>query len=120
MAVTHSRSLDPPTAACGSCGQPISAGFQLRGGDIRCWRHVIAHPAVWRRSVITALIVGTILTAINQGNLILQHGFTHEILLKMALTYCVPFCVSTSGGLGAARTHFRQPSSDPFPIERSG
>jgi hypothetical protein len=66
-------------------------------------QHVIIHPAVYRRSLLTALLVGTLLTAINQGNLILRHGFTREFLLKMALTYCVPFCVSTSGALGAAR-----------------
>jgi hypothetical protein len=95
------------TAGCGWCGRPVPPGFQLRGGDLRCWRHVVAHPAVWRRSLLTALIVGTILTAINQGNLILSHGFTREILLKMALTYCVPFCVSTSGALGAARVRER-------------
>jgi hypothetical protein len=99
-----------PTAACGRCGRRMALGFQLRGGDLRCWRHVISHPAVWHRSLVTALIVGTVLTAINQGNLILQHGFTREILIKMALTYCVPFCVSTSGALGAARTHFRRPN----------
>jgi hypothetical protein len=73
---------------CGACGRRIAAGFRVRGGDIRCWRHVVRHPAVWYRSLGTALIVGTILTAINQGNLILAHGFTQEILLKMALTYC--------------------------------
>jgi len=69
---------------------------------------VVQHPAVWRRSLATAAIVGTILTTINQGNFILSHGFSHEILLKMGLTYCVPFCVSTSGALGAARIRTRQ------------
>jgi hypothetical protein len=64
---------------------------------------VVQHPAVWQRSLLTAVLVGTVLTAINQGNLIVRHGFSHEILVKMALTYCVPFCVSTSGALGAAR-----------------
>lgn len=67
----------------------------------------MSHPAVYQRSVLTALLVGTILTVINQGNLILSHGFTQEILLKMGLTYCVPFTVSTSGALGAARISAR-------------
>lgn len=91
------------TARCGICGRTLRPGFRLRGGVLRCGRHVILHPAVWKRSLITALIVGTILTAINQGNLILSHGISGEIALKMGLTYCVPFCVSTSGALGAAR-----------------
>ncbi len=81
---------------------PASAATALRGGDVRCARHVLTHPSVWKRALLTALIVGTILTAINQGNLIVRHGFTNEIAIKMALTYCVPFCVSTSGALGAA------------------
>jgi hypothetical protein len=81
----------------------VPPGYRVRGGDLRCVRHVLAHPAVYRRSLLTALLVGTVLTAINQGNLLLRHGFSQEILLKLALTYCVPFCVSTSGALGAAR-----------------
>jgi hypothetical protein len=92
-----------PAPRCGRCGRPVPPGYRLQGGDLRCWRHVLPHPAVWKRSLITALIVGTILTAINQGNFIVHSGFSHQILLKMALTSCVPFCVSTSGALGAAR-----------------
>jgi hypothetical protein len=58
---------------------------------------------VLRRALITALIVGTVLTAINQGDRILAGDVSAIVLLKMALTYCVPFIVSTSGALGAAR-----------------
>jgi len=90
---------------CSTFPRTVRPGYRLRGGELSCWRHVALHRTVWRRAVVTALIVGTIVTAINQGNLILSHGFTHEILLKMALTYCVPFFVSTSGALGAARVH---------------
>ena len=101
-----SEPLDTEAAAagprCGRCGRRLRPGFRLRGGDLRCGRHVIMHRAVWRRSLITAAIVGTILTAINQGNLIASHGYSREIVLKLCLTYCVPFYVSTSGGLGAA------------------
>jgi hypothetical protein len=100
---------------CGTCGRSIAAGFRVRGGDIRCWRHVIPHPAVWHRSVGAALVIGTILTIINQGNLILQHGFTGETLLKMGLTYCVPFCTSTFGALGAARARFTPRGAEPRP-----
>ena len=66
---------------CGRCGRPVPPGYRLRGGDLRCrWWHALLHPAIYRRSLITALIVGSVLTTINQGNLILSHGFTHEIL----------------------------------------
>lgn len=56
-----------------------------------------------RRALITALIVGTVLTAINQGDRIIAGDISAIVFLKMALTYCVPFLVSTSGALGAAR-----------------
>jgi len=52
-----------------------------------------------RRSLITALVVGTILTAINQGNLIVQGNLSPILLWKIPLTYCVPFCVATWGAL---------------------
>jgi hypothetical protein len=82
---------------------PLRPGYRLRGGALRCFRHAITHPAVLRRALITALIVGTILTAINQGDLLLAWNVSPRVFVKMALTYCVPFCVSTSGALGAAR-----------------
>lgn len=105
--------MDGVAGRCSWCGRSVPPGYRLRGGDLRCWRHVVAHSAVWRRSLLTALIVGTILTSINQGNFIVHSGVSEQILLKMGLTYCVPFCVSTSGALGAARirTRGRAPSA---------
>jgi hypothetical protein len=52
-----------------------------------------------RRSFLTALVVGTILTAINQGNILLQGEFPAVLAWKIPLTYCVPFCVATWGAL---------------------
>jgi hypothetical protein len=56
-----------------------------------------------RRSLLTALLVGTLLTAINQGDRIVRGDLSRGAAVKIALTYCVPFAVSTSGALGAAR-----------------
>ena len=50
--------------------------------------------AIVRRSLIVALVVGTILNIINQGDLLLVGEFNW---VKAALTYCVPFCVATYG-----------------------
>lgn len=61
-------------------------------------------------SLITALIVGTVLTTINQGDRILGGDITTRVVLKMGLTYCVPFCVSTSGALGAMQIDDRERS----------
>jgi hypothetical protein len=63
-----------------------------------------------RRSLVIALIVGTILTAINQGNLIAQGTFPAVLAWKIPLTYCVPFCVATTGALLNARAG-RNPES---------
>lgn len=88
---------------CVVCSRPLRPGYRLRGGDTCCLRHAVCHSVVARRAFVTALVVGTVLTAINQGDRILGGDVTPMMLLKAALTFCVPFVVSTSGALGAAR-----------------
>lgn len=56
-----------------------------------------------RRSLIVAVIVGTILTAINQGNVILSGDFPPSLYWKIPLTYAVPYCVATTGAILNAR-----------------
>ena len=48
-----------------------------------------------KKAFFTALVVGTILTAINHGDVIVSGGFPPA--LKIILTYCVPYCVTTWG-----------------------
>jgi hypothetical protein len=55
-----------------------------------------------RRSFFTALVVGSILTAINHGNTIAGGDIPADLYWKIPLTYCVPFCVATWGALGTA------------------
>ena len=54
---------------------------------------------VVRRAAKVALIVGTTLTLINQGDFMLA-GMAPN-LIKMALTFLVPYCVSTHGAVTA-------------------
>jgi|TARA_B110000914_G_scaffold189163_1_gene174449 hypothetical protein len=54
-----------------------------------------------KRALMTALVVGTILTMINHGDVILEGGSLNY--LKVSLTYCVPFCVTTWGSLHGKR-----------------
>jgi hypothetical protein len=49
-------------------------------------------------------IVGTILVAINQGDLLLAGTVPVEALWKILLTYCVPYCVSTYASVSAIRS----------------
>jgi len=50
-----------------------------------------------RRSLVVALIVGTILNLINQGDVLLGEG--HVNLAKIILTFAVPYCVATYGAV---------------------
>jgi hypothetical protein len=93
----------PAVRVCEVCHRPLRPGYRLRGGALRCGRHAALYPPVLRRSLITALLVGTVLTAINQGDRLARWDVNGTVVLKMGLTYCVPFLVSTSGALGAGR-----------------
>lgn len=54
-----------------------------------------------RDALVVALVVGTILTLINQGDVVLA-GAAPD-LLKMGLTYLVPYAVATYGAVAAKR-----------------
>ena len=56
-------------------------------------------PAIIKRSLIIAAIVGTILNLINQGDVI--NDMAQFDLWKCLLTYIVPYCVSTYGAVSA-------------------
>ena len=49
------------------------------------------------KAFLTACVVGTILTSINHGDQILSGNFPHPV--KVALTYCVPYIVTTWGAI---------------------
>ncbi|MBO55217.1 MAG: hypothetical protein CL886_06085 [Dehalococcoidia bacterium] len=52
-----------------------------------------------KRSTITCLIVGTLLTLLNQGDVIISGLLTSALIWKIPLTYFVPFGVSTISAL---------------------
>jgi hypothetical protein len=47
-----------------------------------------------KNAVILALLVGTILNAINSYDVILEGNISTRSLIKIVLTYITPFCVS--------------------------
>lgn len=57
-------------------------------------------PACARRSLAVAVVVGTILNLINQGDALLAGADLNW--WKIALTYVVPFCVATYGACSMA------------------
>jgi len=77
--------------------------FAARGSiDERCLRHAVSYPRVRRTAFVTAMVVGTILTAINQGTVLAAGHFPAELAWKIPLTYCVPYCVATFAALRVA------------------
>ena len=59
-----------------------------------------------KKAFLTALIVGSILTAINHGDTIIM-GIWPPVL-KLALTYFVPYCVTTWGAVTGKQAQWRR------------
>ena len=59
-----------------------------------------------KRAFLTALVVGSLLTAINHGDTLII-GIWPPIL-KVALTYCVPYCVAIWGAITGKRAQWRR------------
>ena len=59
---------------------------------------------VLKRALKTALIVGTVLVAINHADAIATGSVDWPRIAKMLLTYCVPYAVSSHSSVAALRT----------------
>lgn len=64
-------------------------------------RSIFSFPLL-RKNVVVAVIVGTVLTAINQGDTFLATGQIE--IAKVILTYCVPFLVASYGSYNSLRS----------------
>lgn len=64
---------------------------------------IIFRPDIIKRSFLVAIVVGTVLNLINQGDLFLDTGTVDG--LKCILTYLVPYCVATYGAVTALRNN---------------
>jgi hypothetical protein len=54
-----------------------------------------------RKALLTAILVGTILTSINHGDMVVSGDWPP--IWKVLLTYCVPYCVTTWGAITGKR-----------------
>jgi hypothetical protein len=78
-------------------GAVLNSGASARAADLRpSW-------AAIRRSVIIAIIVGGVIIAVNQIDIILSGQIAPLVWLKIFVTPCVPFCVSLYGAYLAYR-----------------
>lgn len=55
----------------------------------------------------TAAVVGTVLSLVNQGNIILEGHATMTTWVRIIVNYVVPYFVSSIGWLSARRTYNR-------------
>ncbi len=69
------------------------------------WFRVAMRRGIVLRGLKVGAIVGTILVAINQGDMILSGQLEASAVWKIPLTYLVPYCVSTYGGVSAIRAY---------------
>lgn len=83
-------------------GALLNAGTPARPQDLRPGR------AAMRRSIIIAILVGSAIITLNQGDLLLAGTVTPLIIVKMLTTPCVPFCVSLYGAFIVYRHALRQ------------
>lgn len=65
---------------------------------------MVLWPPHLRKTIIVALVVGSVLFTINHLDDVVAGRATLMVWIKGALTYCVPFCVSNYGVLMATRT----------------
>ena len=56
-----------------------------------------------RKTIKIALVVGTILSLINQSGVVLDGRATYVTWIRVGANYLVPFCVSSTGFLSATR-----------------
>ena len=67
------------------------------------WIKLACQPAVVRRGLAYAVVVGAILIVINHGDALLNGDITVSRLWRMGLTVLVPYMVSTLSSVGAMR-----------------
>ena len=83
--------------------KPVPEGAEDEGIILKCFRCAIWHRPMVSRSLMVALVIGTILTVLNQGDIIFTGSWKGALYWKVPITYCVPFCVATYGALSSAR-----------------
>jgi len=82
---------------------PDAGGTEAPARATRPWLATACEPAVVRRSLRVAAVVGTLLVAINHGDRALAGTLGAVEWAKIVLTYCVPYGVATYAAVQAIR-----------------
>ena len=79
---------------------PKAAGIQSARSELtKCLRCSLQHWPMLKKSSAACVVVGTILTALNQGDLLIAGQWNSSMWWKIPLTYTVPFMVATYGAM---------------------
>jgi len=70
---------------------------------ITSWLKLAIQPSIVRRATAYAVVVGTLLVAINHWEAVVSGRVSLRELWQIALTVLVPYLVSTSSSVGAMR-----------------
>ena len=68
---------------------------------MKAWLNTALRSDIVTRSVKVASIVGTILAPINYWDRLVPYSLDFNAWVKIAMTYCVPYCVSTYASVSA-------------------
>jgi hypothetical protein len=100
---------DDAQPVCDICGRPPLLGRSLfrlprpEGTPWHCERCAVRHPRLVQEAAKASLVIGTLLALINHGSVYWTGPITTALVVRTALTYCVPFGVSMWGALTANR-----------------
>ena len=106
MDVTVTTTPEGSRAAHAGCRHPRRRRpyrFRKDADNPLCLVCAVLYRPVLKRAIYISLVVGTVLTAINQGDVLLAGALTPLVAAKILLTYLVPYSVSTFSALSANR-----------------
>ena len=69
----------------------------------KCLLCTLRHWPMLKKSLGACVVVGTLLTALNQGDILLAGEWNSSLWWKIPLTYTVPFMVATYGAMSNNR-----------------
>ena len=87
--------MDEPT--CRAVG--LDETWRTAGEAVR----LACRPSTLRRTIFIAVVVGTLLSVVNQADVVAGGDADTTTWMRIAVNYLVPFCVSTAGFLSACR-----------------
>ena len=56
-----------------------------------------------QRAIVVAIVVGSLLNAINSYDVFWENNFTFRNIIRITLTYITPFCVSMYSSIKATK-----------------